>query len=58
MDKRTLAVIYQNEMNHELYIRRQREIRRRRIGETVGGIILFVLGVITVIAVQVAYGIW
>lgn len=58
MNKRTLADIYQNEMHPELYLKRQKEIRRRKIEEVVGGILLFILLALTFTVVQVSEGIW
>lgn len=55
---RTLEDIYQNEINPALYLKRAREIRSRRIEETLGGIILGALIVAVFVTVQVAYGIW
>lgn len=56
--KRTLEDIYQNEINPALYLKRAREIRSRRIEETLGGIILSALIVAVFVTAQVAYGIW
>ena len=58
MNKRTLADIYQNEMNPVLYIKRKKEIRRRKIEEVVGGFLLLAILALTFTVVQVAYGIW
>lgn len=55
---RTLEDIYQNEINPALYLKRAREIRSRRIEETLGGIILSALIVAVFVTAQVAYGIW
>lgn len=55
---RTIEDIYQNEINPALYLKRAREIRSRRIEETLGGIILGALIVAVFVAAQVAYGIW
>ena len=55
---RTLEDIYQNELNPALYLKRAREIRSRRIEETLGGIILSALIVAVFVTAQVAYGIW
>ena len=54
----TIENIYENEINPELYLERRREIRSRRIEETLGGIILGVLVIVTFTIVQIAYGIW
>lgn len=55
---RSFEDIYRNEINPDLYLKRAREIRRRRMEEIVGGIALLALlaGILTI--VQVAYGIW
>lgn len=55
---RTLEDIYQNELNPALYLKRAREIRSRRIEESLGGIILSALIVAVFVTAQVAYGIW
>lgn len=55
---RALEDIYQNEINPDLYLKRAREIRRRRMEEIVGGIALLALLAATFTIVQVAYGIW
>ena len=55
---RTLKDIYQNEINPALYLKRAREIRSRRIEESLGGIILSALIVAVFVTAQVAYGIW
>ena len=55
---RTLEDINQNEINPALYLKRAREIRSRRIEETLGGIIISALIVAVFVTAQVAYGIW
>lgn len=56
--KRTLEDIHQNEINPALYIKRAREIRKHKIEEIIGGILLLVLLGLTFTIVQIAYGIW
>ena len=55
---RTIEDINQNEINPALYLKRAREIRSRRIEESLGGIILSALIVAVFVTAQVAYGIW
>ena len=56
--KRTKEDIYQNETHPEIYLKREREIRFRKIEDIVGVTILLVLSGIALTIVQVAYGIW
>ena len=56
--KRTLEDIHKNEINPALYIKRAREIRKHKIEETIGGILLLALLGLTFTIVQIAYGIW
>ena len=55
---RTIEDIFQNEMHPELYIKRQKEIRRRRLYDFIGALIItaIVLGLFAVM--EIAYGIW
>ncbi len=46
------------EINPDLYRERQRDIRRSKIEEAVGGIVLLVILGVVGTMVQVAYGIW
>jgi hypothetical protein len=50
--------INQNEINPDLYLKREGEIRSRRFEEFAGGLILIVVLIATFAVGQVAYGIW
>lgn len=58
LDHRTEEDIHQNEIHPELYISRRNRIRRRRIYDFIGALIItaLVFGMFTLM--QVAYGIW
>lgn len=58
MKNQTSKSAYQDELNPELYIERQRNIRRRKIEEVACGAFLLFLLAVTFTVVQVAYGIW
>ncbi len=58
MNKRTLEDIYQNEINPAIYLKRAREISRRRIEEAVCGILLLFLLSATYMVVLVTAGMW
>lgn len=54
----TKEEIYKTEPNPENYLKMEREIRRRRIEEVAGGLLILLLLGITITLVQVGYGIW
>lgn len=55
---RTIEDINQNEINPDLYLKREEDIRKCKIEKICGGIILLILLGIMLTLVQVAYGIW
>ena len=54
----SLEDIYQNETDPDLFLKRLREYRRRKMEEIVGGIILLALLAVTLTIAQVAFCIW
>lgn len=56
--KLTKEDVYQNEINPNLYLKRAKEIRNRKMEEVIGGIVLLALLAVTFTIVQVGYGIW
>lgn len=55
---RTKEDINQNEIDPALYLKRTREIRRRKMEDMAGGIAILALLAVVFTIVQVAYGIW
>ena len=56
--KRTSEDICQNETDPDLYLKRAREIRRRKIEEICGVVAIIAILAVAFTIVQVAYGIW
>ena len=55
---RTTDEVYTNELNPALYEHRAGEVRRRKIEELAGGVLILSVLLAVFAFVQIAYGIW